>query len=101
MHSEMLSNLLPKGEYAYCLFIHAWIGSFWHSRNDMLTNVSCVSSIIRWNWRNVTMDEEMFICSVSGELLHPVHCRHLAMDEDEDDDDDDEPMLERGAYVIE
>jgi hypothetical protein len=24
-----------------------------------------------WNWRNVTEDEGMYICSVSGELVHP------------------------------
>ncbi|OEU21969.1 hypothetical protein FRACYDRAFT_267099 [Fragilariopsis cylindrus CCMP1102] len=24
-----------------------------------------------WNWRNVTEDEGMYICSASGELIHP------------------------------
>lgn len=27
------------------------------------------------NWRNCTEDEGMYICSVSGELIHPVHCQ--------------------------
>jgi len=27
------------------------------------------------NWRDVTEDEGMYICSVSGELIHPVHCQ--------------------------
>lgn len=80
-------------------------GSFWHSRRKsiLLTNVLLVFLYcnIRWNWRNVTVDEEMFICSVSGELLHPVHCRHLAMEDDEEEDEDEEPiMLERGAQVL-
>jgi hypothetical protein len=47
-----------------------------------------------WNWRNVTEDEGMYICSVSGELVHPVHCQHLATDADE-------PSLERGSPVYE
>mmetsp|Transcript_12529 Transcript_12529/g.19059 ORF Transcript_12529/g.19059 Transcript_12529/m.19059 type:complete len:222 (-) Transcript_12529:1161-1826(-) len=29
-----------------------------------------------WNWRNVTEDEGMYVCSVSGELVHPVHCEN-------------------------
>jgi hypothetical protein len=48
-----------------------------------------------WNWRNVTEDEGMYICSVSGELVHPVHCQHLASEAD------DEPSLERGTPVYE
>ena len=43
-----------------------------------------------WNWRNVTEDEGMYICSVSGELVHPVHCQHLV---------EDSASLERGAPV--
>ena len=32
------------------------------------------------DWRNATEDEGMFICSVSGELIHPVHCQvHYSM----------------------
>jgi len=26
-----------------------------------------------WNWRNVREDDDMFVCSISGELVHPVH----------------------------
>jgi hypothetical protein len=26
-----------------------------------------------WNWRNVTEDDGMYICSTSGELVHPIH----------------------------
>lgn len=43
-----------------------------------------------WNWRTVTEDDGMFICSVSGELVHPVHCQHLVTEE---------PSLERGSPV--
>lgn len=26
-----------------------------------------------WDWRSVTLDESMYICSTTGELIHPVH----------------------------
>jgi hypothetical protein len=37
-----------------------------------------------WNWRNVTEDEGMYICSASGELVHPAWVGDL-------------PKLERGS----
>ena len=33
-----------------------------------------------WNWRNVTEDEGMYICSVSGELVHPAWVGGLPME---------------------
>lgn len=29
-----------------------------------------------WDWRTVTEDEKMYVCSVTGELIHPVHFSH-------------------------
>lgn len=46
-----------------------------------------------WNWRNVTEDEGMYICSQSGELVHPVHCQHLVTEEPA------ASSLERGSPV--
>lgn len=48
-----------------------------------------------WDWQRVTEDDAMYICSVSGELVHPVHCQHLVTEESP-------PVassLERGAPV--
>lgn len=47
-----------------------------------------------WNWRNVTEDEGMYICSASGELVHPVHCQHLVAE-----DSATTSSLERGSPV--
>lgn len=44
-----------------------------------------------WNWRNVTEDEGMYICSASGELVHPAWVGDLPRVE--------EPRLERGEPV--
>uniref|UniRef100_A0A7S2MBM0 Uncharacterized protein n=1 Tax=Helicotheca tamesis TaxID=374047 RepID=A0A7S2MBM0_9STRA len=27
-----------------------------------------------WDWRTVTDDDDMYVCSQSGELIHPAHC---------------------------
>jgi hypothetical protein len=44
-----------------------------------------------WNWRNVTEDEGMYICSNSGELVHPAWVGDIPRVE--------EPRLERGGPV--
>jgi hypothetical protein len=49
-----------------------------------------------WNWRNVTEDEGMYICSVSGELVHPIHLQHLV---DEEQPSGPQATLERGTPV--
>jgi hypothetical protein len=45
-----------------------------------------------WNWRNVTEDEGMYICSASGELVHPAWVGDIPRVADA-------PSLERGATV--
>lgn len=29
-----------------------------------------------WKWENAIEDESMYVCSVSGELIHPIHMQH-------------------------
>jgi len=47
-----------------------------------------------WDWKNVKEDDHMFICSQSGELVHPVHLQHLMQQEEKGG-----PSLERGTPV--
>jgi hypothetical protein len=57
-----------------------------------------------WNWQSVLEDDSMYICSVSGELVHPVHCQHLVATEDEQEEGTENAnmsALERGKPVHE
>ena len=51
-----------------------------------------------WDWKKVKEDDHMFICSQSGELVHPVHLQHLMQQEEPSG-----PSLERGtpAHTVE
>ncbi|CAJ1960089.1 unnamed protein product [Cylindrotheca closterium] len=46
-----------------------------------------------WNWRNVTEDEGMYICSASGELVHPAWVGDIPRAEEA-------PRLDRGGPVV-
>jgi len=52
----------------------------WSNRHELQENAernALEFAAEGWNWRNVTEDEGMYICSVSGELVHPIHLQHL------------------------
>lgn len=86
-----------RNEYSERVRSRIWSNRFELQENAQRNAVEFAAE--GWNWRQVKEDGEMFICSVSGELVHPVHCQHLV--DEEDDDDYDEPMLQRGSPVHE
>ena len=50
----------------------------WSSRTEIRDNANrnvIEFSAENWDWRNVVEDDGMFVCTVSGELVHPVHCQ--------------------------
>lgn len=50
----------------------------WSSRTEIRDNANrnvIEFSAENWDWRNVVEDDGMFVCTVSGELIHPVHCQ--------------------------
>lgn len=79
----------------------------WSNRHELQENAernALEFAAEGWNWRNVTEDEGMYICSVSGELVHPIHLQHLmqeesAAEETEATASSERTGLERGAPV--
>lgn len=70
----------------------------WSNRHELQENAernALEFAAEGWNWRNVTEDEGMYICSVSGELVHPIHLQHLQ----EEAEARQGQTLERGAPV--
>jgi len=62
-----------RNEYSSRIRRRMWSDRFEIFENAQRNTVEFAAE--GWNWRNATEDEGMFVCSESGELVHPVHCR--------------------------
>lgn len=61
----------------------------WSNRHELQENAernAVEFAAEGWNWRNVTEDDGMYICSQSGELVHPIHLKHLTIDDHNEND---------------
>jgi hypothetical protein len=57
----------------------------WSNRHELQENAernALEFAAEGWDWRTVTEDEGMYIRSVSGELVHPIHLQHHVANEE-------------------
>jgi len=67
-------NVVPipkREEYSTRVSHRLWSSS--HEIHENAARNSVEFAAEGWNWRTVTEDEHMYVCGITGQLIHPVH----------------------------
>mmetsp|Transcript_3021 Transcript_3021/g.4613 ORF Transcript_3021/g.4613 Transcript_3021/m.4613 type:complete len:266 (-) Transcript_3021:212-1009(-) len=73
-------SVLPiplHSDYSRRLRTRLWSGRHEIKQNAARNTIEFAAE--GWDWRTVTEDEKMYVCALSGQLVHPVHCRTRIM----------------------
>jgi hypothetical protein len=62
-----------RSEYSERVRARLWSDRF--EIHDMASRNALEFAAEGWDWKNVIEDDGMFVCTASGELIHPVHCQ--------------------------
>jgi hypothetical protein len=60
-----------RSEYSHSVRSCLWAGA--KEIQEMAARNTVEFASEGWDWRTVTLDESMYICRATGELVHPVH----------------------------
>jgi hypothetical protein len=71
--SVSVAHIPMRSEYSDRVRSRMWSNRY--EIHDAATRNAIEFQAEGWDWRSVVEDEGMFVCTSSGELIHPVHCQ--------------------------